>query len=181
MTKDIRCPAQRIAWPEDLRAWVEEGILVSLVLHAVQSAVESVEEPIGSTAPLPTGSPRAVLSVLIYSYALGILSSEEIAARIPSDPNLRYLSAGARPSWHELRRFRRQWRPWVQKALSNTFQLAWEIRLWLDATNTHDRTGACDIFPASDRSAAERAFFITEAACERIHRAVMLDSMALDD
>ena len=160
---------------------MDESILVRLTLDAVQSTCESNGNWPSPAARTPAGLPRVILTILTYSYAVGIYASEEIAARICSDPNLRYLSAGARPTWHELRRFRRPSRAVIQQALSRLFESAWQFRLWpvaeIPATDPEWR----DRLAGSDCAGAMREPLIARATDDRINQAVWWDSMALDE
>ena len=113
--------------PQDLSAWVEHEVLVRLVLEAVQSACDVAGDKGSLATPVPVGRPRILLTLLVYSYASGTYASEQIEDRVTSDPVLRYLSAGARPTWHDLRRFRRQQRPLIQAALGRAIQAAWKL------------------------------------------------------
>ena len=179
MREDIWSPAKEIGLPQDLRVWVEEKILLNLVLNAVQSVCEG--DAGKSTPDLPAGLPRTLLAILIYSYALGVYGSAEIEARVPADPNRRYLSAGARPTWHYLRRFRRQNKCLVQDALGKTYQIARECRRRSLPPRFPTSSDAYDIFLVNDFSDAERQRFVAWAAVGWINRAVMWDSMALDE
>ena len=167
--------------PQDLRAWVDEATLVQMVLHAVQSVceMEVISRRLATT--IPAGLPRIVLSILAYSYAVGTYRSEEIEAQIVSDRNLRYLSAGARPSWHDLRRFRRQRRPLVHAALSLTLRLACRFSLRPDGVYLGSNFEPSDSFLALEPTAFKRTIETAHtAAAERINQAVRWDSIELD-
>lgn len=122
-----------------------------------------------------------MLTILTYSYAVGIYASEEIEAAISSDPKLRYLSAGARPGRHDLRRFRRQSKRIIHQALTKVFQSAWEFTLRSVAKIPHTDFEWRDLSRASEHSETESAFLFVQAAEDRIDQAVLWDSMALDD
>ena len=150
--------------PEDLREWFEEPTLVRLCLESLQSVeAEPAQPPPGSE--LPCGRPRALLTILLYSYATGRQSSKQIEERSSLDPQLRYLCGNALPSANELRRVRRHDRPYLQCGLSRLFSFAWQqhrASLFLDFANPPP-----EIFDA--------------AAEQRVNQAVLLDTAALDN
>ena len=79
---------------------------VSQVLTAVE-----IEWPkllsIGSPAASLAIEPRAILALLVYHYAHGMLASHDIESAFRTDPHLRLLCRDEFPGWRELRRFRR--------------------------------------------------------------------------
>ncbi len=110
-----------------------------------------------------------------------IYASEEIEARIAFDSKSRYWSAGARPTWQDLRRFRRQKRHFIHEALSRTLQAAWEFRLWTGTKMLPMESDGFDLLVAIDYADSERASRFAMTADDRINQAVLWDSMALDD
>lgn len=165
--------ARQYGFVEDLCDWLSERDLLSLVLEAVQ-LVEGPSNGLRSYRSLPPGPPRLSLTILTYSYAIGLYSSEEIERRVLTDRDLRYLAARSCPSGSDLRRFRRNHREKVQGALAALLRLAWEHHVAGD-------------FPIDERwkelppaTAMMREFFDHEAE-QRVTRAVFVDSMALDD
>jgi hypothetical protein len=160
---------------------VDESAFVGLVLDAVQSACSFGGDSRRTTTHLPAGQPRVLLTILAYSYAVGLYASEEIENRITTDSGLRYLSAGARPSWHDLRRFRRQNRKMLQGALSQVLQLARQFRLWSIAKRLPIDVESCGQIAGGYGPEAMEILLADSAANDRIHQAVLRDSMALDD
>ena len=68
--------------PDDLRQWLDARTLVGLVFDAVHTVLDQVaDEP----SPLPVGNPRVLLTVLTYSYAIGLFASDETEAHVPTD------------------------------------------------------------------------------------------------
>jgi hypothetical protein len=154
---------QRLGLPEDLRAWVSDDVLVSLVFEAVHTTGWG-EAASRSPAPLPPGRPRVLLTLLTYSYAIGLYGSDEIENRIPIDPQLLYLSAREDIPSYDLRHFRRYHRAPLQQTLSMVFQLLCEAR---------------DQAPAA-RFGVDLSALCASAAERRINEAVLRDTMALD-
>ncbi len=151
-------PRGRLELPDDLRRWISEETLVRLVFEAVHLA----------QSPLPPGRPRVCLTTLTYSYAIGLYDAQEIEDRIPTDPQLLYLSAKIPLSGNDLRQFRRYHRPWLQRTLGLLLQLACEARF---------RTGINSTLVCLP---GEMAALCAEAAEHRIEEAVLRDTMALD-
>ena len=167
--------------PQNLSAWVERKVLVRLVLDAVQAACDPADEQGSWKTQVPVGRPRILLTLLVYSYASGIYASEQIEDRVTSDPGLRYLSAGARPTWHDLRRFRRQQRPLIQAALAKAIQSVWKLGRWPMPPATEPRSGSWDASAASSLADVSLATRFTLAAKDRIEQAIHWDSMVLDE
>ncbi|MBI2947463.1 MAG: hypothetical protein HYY23_07445 [Verrucomicrobia bacterium] len=174
-------PTGEDGFPQDLRLWVDENILVNLVLEAVQSVCEPGIDSRGKSEPLPEGRPRVFLTLLTYSYAVGIYASDEIEDRIATEPALRYLSAGARPSWHDLRRFRRQNREIIRGALTRVLRIAREFRLWSIAKMLDIDSAWCGRLAAVRTAEYKQTMLVIQAANDRINQAVLRDSMALDE
>jgi hypothetical protein len=165
--------------PEDLRDWVDRKRLVDLTLEALLAAHDATgreqreaERPQAMSASatssrlVPPGPPRHWWSVLTYSYAIGLYLSEEIQARATIDPELRYLSGRSGPPAAALRRFRRIHRAIIGASLSTLLRRAWV-----------ERTGAKGLdWPGAD---VEELFRVVADA--RINRALLSDTMALDD
>lgn len=151
--------------PGDLRTWVKEPEFVPLVFGAVQEVLDG--EANGRLRLLPAGVPRVLLTTLTYAYGVGILTSDEIELRTRTEIQLRYLSARMFVSAQQLRRFRREHRPWVTLSLGRLMQRTWEARF----------TG---VDAWGDFGGPDLEAFFTKAAEERINSAVLMDSMALD-
>jgi hypothetical protein len=154
---------EQLGLPEDLRAWVSEAALVSLVFEAVHATGWAQPASLGQ-APLPPGRLRVLLTLLTYSYAIGLYGSDEIESRISLDPQLLYLSARKGVPSNDLRQFRRHHRAALHQTLSALFQLAFEA---------HDQSPPTRI--GSDVKA-----LCSAAAERRINEAVLRDTMTLD-
>lgn len=220
----------------DVRTWTGPGPLVRFVLEAVSSfsrpdsapalravsrlsnAVAQGQSPVAQqpmVAPANRAgcssdfgsAQRVMLSLLTYSYACGLYSSEEIERAIQRVPALRYLSAGLRPDSAQIRWFRRRHRRALTKCLGRTLALAWQRRLdaelnagfqtrtesltcpaprafWWPWTHA---TPSCLLEPGRLGEVSWRnqplalETFCSKLAAQRIDQAVWLDSMALDD
>jgi hypothetical protein len=162
MPEMSQSPEEQVVFPEDLRIWVDEAKLLTLVFDAVHGVEDMVGLTLGA-AGLPVGSPRVMLTLLTYSYAIGCFASDEIQAKIPSDPSLQYLGAKTCPSANSLRHFRRYHRDVLQRSLGNLLRLAWE----------HRNQGA-----SNHRSAPP---LFDQLARRRVEEAVLADTMALDN
>jgi hypothetical protein len=151
--------------PGDLRSWLPEPAFLQRVFESVEEVQNlSAMRPFGTLA---AGRPRVFLTTLTYAYGAGVLPSDEIELRIRTDPQLRYLSARTSPAAQELRKFRREHRVWVEQAVQRLIRRAWEAH-----------TPETDV--SGDFGGPDLEAYFADAASERINRAVLLDSMALD-
>ncbi len=89
----------------DLLAKVDDPTLIKLVLESVNEFDVPSLETARSGARAFTATQTATL--LVYCYARGIYSSEEIETRLSMDAAIGYICAGLKPDWFHLRRFRR--------------------------------------------------------------------------
>ena len=109
--------------PEDLAENLGAVRLTQLALEAVGELESSRAE-----FRLPGGSEgygfRMLLTLLTYAYARGVYNSVELAERIVSDADLRYLATGDRPSPTVLRQFRRQQGRLIRAAIGQLLVLA---------------------------------------------------------
>jgi hypothetical protein len=179
MTQWFNEPTSRPKWPDDLREWLGTVALLNLVLEAVQK-VDWSFPPLQTLANQSREfRPQMLLTLLTYSYASGLYESEEIEARIYSDPTLRYLAARTFPDRRTLRRFRRRQRPLIKQCLIHVFKEAWKQQggAGLEeplAWPCYEATVGKPWFASAD---LRQIYFTAE---ERIDRAVFLDGMAVD-
>ena len=108
--------------PHNLSAWIQEEAQI------LDYGDLSLTEPFG---PLADNDQGNMASVLAYSYAAGIFSSEEIARTCRLDKVLNFLSGGKIPFQHELACFRRHHRERLTALLSNVFIRALSTTLGL--------------------------------------------------
>jgi hypothetical protein len=104
----------------DLRLWLDPFLLVSWVRE------EAVG--LGCSARMPEMfdrssecSPRILLSVLAYSYAMGVFSSEEIVRKCRTNGAFGALSEGKFLFRQELTRFRRRHRALLTELITRIF------------------------------------------------------------
>lgn len=162
MTEKRHWP-QDLELPDDLRNWAQAERLLTWALEAAAAVVENSP---GAPACLPPGPPRLWLSVLTYSYAIGLLPSEEIQLHAGLDPQLRYLSGRRGAPAIQLRQFRRRHRRLIERSLGQLLRCAWESHVDRSSLEVHP-------WDLEERLRIE--------AERRIDRAVLMDTMALDD
>jgi hypothetical protein len=165
--------------PEDLRAWVGADCLARLA-QAVAQTFHWPETRNNQTAGTVSRlRPQMMLSLLTYCYAIGVEASQEIESGIDRDATMRHLSGGAWLTWHDIRRFRRWNRVRLQQALARLFRIVWRLRLAVGGGQAPERG-----LPGPARSCrwgqGQLEDELRAAAEERIERAVLLDSVALD-
>ena len=152
-------------WPNDLREWVDERTLISFVLNALHSA-ECEGASSSQSEPLPPGLPRVLLSLLLYSYVIGLRSSEQIVDAIEADSQPRYLCANTTLCENELRGFRRHHRAVLEQSLTRLLERIWNAR----------PEAARSWVPPVDSPLVLAA----AAAQSRINEAIFADTISLD-
>lgn len=159
--------------PEDLREWVRDDLLLQLVLQSVwEVAVEY------SLKPIPQSHSPCFVSteaILIYSYAVGLYSSQAIEHSVPDNGILQQLCEDRIPSSHLLRHFRRDHKDEVQETLRRVIQKVWR----------HHCAALPTASPCSDSKPAwlDTSYlqWTANVARERIMAAITQDSMDLDE
>jgi len=169
----ILSPASRPVFPEDLRAWVPDSVLLGLVLEATASA-----EPDRRRLPaLDEGgesfAPAMLSSVLAYAYATGRYGSDVIEAGLRSDAVLLYLGTRRWLPAAVLRRYRRRQREWLIAVVADVLRGAMKRAAspWKAAS-----FGPSAASPA--RTSLDAA--AQEDAERRVQRAVLEDTVAAD-
>lgn len=146
----------------ELLAQMDETSLIKLVLEAVHELDPGVTI---DRAGGKTGFNAAQTATLLgFCYARGILSAEEIEARLPFDSAIAYICAGKKPNWHLLRRFRRDNALLILGILTRLLELGAR------------QTGAWRAAELPDRW---RLAF-REQALARLQEAIQTDSLAMD-
>jgi len=116
----------------ELRGWVDPFVLASWVDKETERLVpltrfaEAIDEK-------PECDPGIILSVLAYSYALGVFSSEEIVRHCRTNSALRTLAGGKFLFRQELTRFRRRHRALLTELVARVFIRAISEWFGLDA------------------------------------------------
>ncbi len=167
-----------VQWPEDLRAWLTEERLVSLILDTVSSLPEfglGVPRAIHEGDDVYSGP--SLLTLLAYAYLTARCGSEHLESECRHDPILAYLSSRRCPSWHSLRKFRRANRRALQTCLEIVLLRAWqESRPGREPSRFGSSARLSAILPGPE-------FLLdlcAKSARGRLDVAVQIDSMALD-
>src|SRR5581483_1112855 len=115
-----------------------------------------------NSAGAATDDRRAVLTLLTYCYASGILASREIEWNCANNSTIQSICGDAPPEWLNLLRFRNANRPWIEESLARVY------RAVMQAT-------AADVAPGPDtQSGAPRAW--VEFARVKVRQAARADS-----
>lgn len=111
--------------PWDLRRWFDDRTIIRLALDAVQS----LERDIPAAGRGQEMSPRMMLTLLSYCYAVGVYGSEDIVWATRHDPAARYICAHDLPDVEAVRAFRRAARSKIAACLVRMMQQAWALKL----------------------------------------------------
>jgi hypothetical protein len=182
--KDASRRSRAEHWPEKLNVWLSESALASLVLAAVQ---QTDAASLNRVAPMNSGmayEPRLLLALVTYCYALGIYGSQDVEAMMRADKIFRFLCGGEFPGWQAIRRFRRHNRERIQRCLEETFRLARQMKYPRRMEPLPEHSGerpAEAAFTGASRQASFNTEFLSDMACERIERAMFIDSMIVTD
>jgi hypothetical protein len=166
--------------PDDLRTSVSEHTLIRLALEAVQT----VEWQNAASWPNPVFE-RTVLrplltTVLVYSYAAGVLASRDIEIRARHDRALCYLCRSTVPDRDTLRLFRRHHVQLVTQCLKVLLETVWkETRSNGSPFGTVSE--ACREPSLNHWSATRSEPDFAREAERRVTRAIQADSMAMDE
>ncbi|MSU32970.1 MAG: transposase [Pedosphaera sp.] len=116
-------PVGSTAFPTDLAEWVGAVNLMSFALEATADVrLDAVNFSAGiQPDTFPT---RMLFTLLAYSYARGLYSSQDIEDGCCRSKDLRYLCAGDLPDAATIRRFRRLHWSELQSVLSRLLQRA---------------------------------------------------------
>ena len=152
--------------PADIAAWIPASELVTLALQAAET-VEGLPATVTGEGGTPERfSGPMLLTLIILSYARGILGAPEIARWAIADLDGRYLCGGRVPEASLIIHFRRRHRAQVLESLARLLGLAWLKHGAVDRRGWFAEAPFLD-FPAE--------------AGRRVALAVRLDSMLLDD
>jgi hypothetical protein len=99
---------ERLSVPWNLAEWVDAETIRSWVAEEIDSLDWLNPELLKFLGENPNFRPRALLTVLSYSYATGIYESEEISRLCGTDPALRAMCGPQPPSTRAFERFRRE-------------------------------------------------------------------------
>ena len=111
--------------PDIAELKLERGELLALIKDAISVAGPFRAE--AKVAPIngKPCSPKSLLAVLTYCYALGIYGSRQIEEKLKADEVLRSIANECRPDHELLRQFRRAYRELIQECLKRTYWFIW--------------------------------------------------------
>ena len=111
--------------PTDLSEWLGRKRLAGAVTEVTHSVNEQLLQPVFSLNNRRLFHPWALLSLVTYSYAVGIYGSEEIAHRLMHDETFHVLFSHECWDAGLIRRFRDLNRDLIQQCLEKVCLLAW--------------------------------------------------------
>ena len=115
--------------PPDLRQWVPPDHLAHYILDAVDSlALHRVQVNERGTGD-EQFPPRMMLSLLIYCYATGTISSRQIERATYTDVAVRFLTGDTHPDHDTICTFRRQNSELLAESFVRVLELARELKL----------------------------------------------------
>jgi len=115
-----REPKREVVPSDFLSEWIRRGTLLSLILDAAQT-LEWPESELKLAASSGYAFRRLVmLTVVTYCYAAGVYGSKDIALKISQDEILRFLCAGAFPTWQDIRDFTHHNHDLITQSLTQT-------------------------------------------------------------
>jgi hypothetical protein len=166
--------------PDDLRACLAEQTLIRLALEAVQTA-EWQDAPSGLHPVCEWKLPRPLFAtILIYSYAAGVLGSRDIEILAEKDSALRYLCRPTVPTWDTLRIFRRRHVRSVTQCLAGLLEAAWKESRSERFSSVFGYAAYPGPLLCQWRWWNPQPDFTREAE-QRVTRAIQADSMAMDE
>lgn len=145
--------------PRDARRQIGGDTLLRLALAAVHEVPEAELPRTLSGFP----NPRMLLTLAAYAYSAGIFDSEDIVYIISEEPQLRYLTAGQPVNENDILRFRRRNGPLLLSVLRHVLAAV--------ATQTSGSRSQLKPQETGNPLTAE----------ERIHLAILSDSLRMDD
>ena len=148
--------------PLDLGEWIDRDLLKGWVTEEVETLDWANPELGKYLKAHPDFRPKALLTLMIYAYANGLLESEEIISALVTNPELRQIWAGPGPTTKEIGRFRRENRPLLKWGLVQILKRAIQQKLQLGDMR----------FPSGLRQA------LVESAGERLDLARHMDRAA---
>src|SRR5262245_14482238 len=104
-------PDQLLLMAPDLREWVPEGDLAHFVSDLVESGtldLAAIYADYEEERGYPPYDPRLMVKLLVYGYAIGVVSSRKLERATHRDVAVRMLCAGQQPDYRSIARFRRR-------------------------------------------------------------------------
>ncbi len=177
-TYGIACKSGSASFPDDFRDWISEDGLARMTLTAIEKAVdESPEFP----DRFHGFQSKAILSALCYCYSVGIYDSHEIQFQILNNRVVAYLAAKWRPSGHDLRLFRREYKKVIESGLRWLLLIT---LLWKEVQSLGMQMSFDDFFSQLELEGVMdwKPFqSLKEDSYQRILEAVAEDTMTMDE
>ena len=164
---------RRLALPDNLLSWLDAAELVAIISEA--SSATSWPGRADERRP----DLEALLVVVTSFYAIGLYSSQDIERSLAREEDPGLLVDIPSADWKTIYWFRRRHRGAVRQCLARVFAEAWrrhQHRVVLDDP-AHDSFAGTSLWLSDLPSQG----FFEVAADERLQRAMMADSVALDD
>ena len=164
----------------DLSGWIQPKTLAGIVLNAVQMIDVAALHPAISPRETNFLSPRTMMGLLVYCYAVGIYRSENIELRSGSDETLLFLCGGVVPESSVIRRFRHLNRAAVEQCLEMVCLVVWKVKNGTWQRRALDRTSLAN----PNHSNRIDPMFQTQIICEvkeRLNKADRLDYGHVED
>lgn len=118
---------QRLLLPPDLSEWVPEDDLAHLIIEAVERVDMSAFKVNWRGSGKAQYHPRMMLSLLIYCYANGLLSSRRIERATWRDVGVRFVAADQHPDHDTIAVFRRENADAIKRAFAEVLAMAAEL------------------------------------------------------
>jgi transposase len=123
-------PGQGDLFPPSPMDWLPDGHLVHFILDVVEALDLTPFYEVYSEGPGQRAySPKMMLAVWIYAYALGIRSSRRVEKALYEDVGFRVVSGNQQPNFWTLNKFRTTHRKALSRVLSQTVRIARETGL----------------------------------------------------
>jgi hypothetical protein len=161
-----------IGLEDNLMAWVGRDALVAFVLDAV-SAEDRPPSPHGESPG--RRQQEMMLTLLVYCYATGRHASEEVTLAATDDPTARYLALQADVTPDAVRRFRRENRGLLRRALCRVIESSWQYLLWVGHQPDRPEDWRPILLGLDPGGTDPAAFPFRQRADRWIDRAILID------
>lgn len=167
----------RLAFPQDLCGWSRRGTLMEVVRESAARACG--DSWLNLLTPETVNNKGDDLLVLVsYCYLRGIYHSIEVLHRLDTDDTLEELRGTLDVRPEQVRRFRREHRRALTDCLTHALVTLWQEEEGHSTPEVRDGSGSESLLRGRMKFAELEPFYLQ--AQDRIDRAVVLDSMALD-
>jgi hypothetical protein len=119
--------ARTFSLPPDLGAQIGRDKLARLVRQIAGDCAAQLAPDLPRDDPTSTASGCALLGLLTYCYASGVLSSRALTEMAEADPVARTFCGDAIPDRDEIASFRRDHRTLIQECLKQVYMAAWQV------------------------------------------------------